>query len=431
MKVLEPAQNAHLTALAEMLDALAVSSDPCQFLPALLARRDNEGADRAYLEVVTEGFHFPNFKIKRMVVPNRPSPMHITDHLCEGGIVADITRVPLPKGVHHLNLQGDPGLPPVLRRYQSLLAVPIHTGPATFDWVLVFDPRPDGFTPDDFEETLLRTRLVAMTVDSLRISQQLCAANLRVERELQEIAEIQRTLLPETLPEIPGLELAVSYDPVSNSGGDFYDLIPLGRRPGHPECEGDQRWAILIGDVSGHGPAAAVVMAMLHAIVYAYPHSPSDPAHVLAYANRHLWNKRMKGAFVTALLAFYDPPSRKLTYCRAGHPPAILTTWTNPPLHRHLDDIGDLPLGIDGELSFSCGEIQLEPGQTLTLYTDGIIEAQNEANTFLEVPGIEMAIANGDGTPSRIVSSILATLEWHTRELPAADDRTVLVLKSV
>ncbi|MGA2498555.1 MAG: PP2C family protein-serine/threonine phosphatase [Tepidisphaeraceae bacterium] len=431
MKLLEPTQNAHLTALAEMLDALAVSSDPCQFLPTLLARRDSDAAGRAYLEVVTEGCHFPCFKIKRLVVPNRSSPTHITGHLCEGGIVPELTRVPLPKAAQDLNLLGDPGLPPVLRRYQSLLAVPIHTGPGIFDWVIVFDPRPDGFTPDDIEETLLRTRLVSMTVDSLRISQQLCSANLRIARELEEIADIQRTLLPETLPAIPGLELAVSYDPVTNAGGDFYDLIPLGRRPGHPECEGDQRWAILIGDVSGHGPAAAVVMAMLHAIVYAYPHSPTDPAHVLAYANRHLWNKRMKGAFVTALLAFYDPASRKLIYCRAGHPPAILTTWGNPPLHRHLDDVGNLPLGVDPDLALSCGEIRLEPGQTMTLYTDGIIEAQNEADKFLDISGMEMAIANGEGNASRIVSSILATLEWHTRERPAGDDRTVLVLKSV
>ncbi len=430
MKVLEPVYDAHLSSLTEMLDALAVSSDPCQFLPGLLART-GAAVRRAYLEIATEGCAFPGFRIKRLVMPHRGMVAALANQVCEGGIVPELTRVPSAKVARELNLLGDPGLPPVLRGYRSLLAMPIHNGPGNFDWILVFDPDPDGFAPDDIEENLLRTRLVAMTVDSLRVSQQLCSANLAIERELHEIAEIQRTLLPQEIPDIPGLKIAVSYNPASNAGGDFYDIIPLGRRPGHPECEGDQRWAILIGDVAGHGPASAVVMAMLHAIVHAFPHSPTDPAQVLGYANRHLWHKRMNGTFVTALLGFYDPPSRRLAFSRAGHPPAILTTWDAQPVHQHLDAIGDLPLGVDPDLTFSCAEIRLEPGQTLTLYTDGIVEAQNAADKFLDVPGVELAIGGGEGDADRIVASIMSTLEWHTRQGPAGDDQTIMVLKSL
>src|SRR5262249_36575182 len=145
---------------------------------------------------------------------------------------------------------------------------------------------------------------------------------------------------PQELPEIPGLKAAASYRTLGDAGGDLYDFVPLGQRVGSDGT--DHRWAVLIGDVSGHGASAAVVMAMLHSILHAFPHRPVGPAEVLTYANKHLCAKRIGNVFATCILCFYDPDTRALTYARAGHPPAILAAG-NGSDSRRLEEAGDLP----------------------------------------------------------------------------------------
>jgi phosphoserine phosphatase RsbU/P len=430
MKTLAPSRQAYVSSLADVLDALAVSADPCQFLPALLAETIHS-EHRAYLEITCHGLQFPEFRVRRLILPQRPDNIILDEPACEGGTLAELIKVPAPKIIHDLDLQDDSGIPPALRACRSAMAVPMRVGDSAMDWVVLLDHRPDAFTPAELEEMVVRTRLVAITLENLQVAQQLCASNLRIKQDIDEIGELQRSLLPESLPEIPGLRLAASYEAYSLAGGDIYDMIPLGHRPGHPESEGDERWAILIGDVSGHGPAAAVVMAMLHAIVHTFPNSPTDPAQVLAYANRQLCAKNLKGAFVTAILAFYEPSTRTITYCRAGHPPLVLTDWTSPPVHQHLEEVGDIPLGVDADAVFSCGQIRLQPGQTLLLYTDGITEARNQAGRQLDLDGLELAIAGGEGNARRIVSSILASLEWHDRGMAMNDDRTLVAIEAV
>src|SRR5204863_6200348 len=135
-------------------------------------------------------------------------------------------------------------------------------------------------------------------------------------RELKAVARIQRSLLPSTLPEIPGLDLASSYQTSARAGGDYYDFFRLP----------DNQWGILMADVSGHGTPAAVLMAVTHTIAHSYPGPAMPPGLLLAHVNRTLterYTARM-GAFVTAFYGVYDPATRTIAFSSAGHPPPRL-----------------------------------------------------------------------------------------------------------
>ena len=128
-----------------------------------------------------------------------------------------------------------------------------------------------------------------------------------LDRELQIVGAIQRSLLPSELPAIHGFKLAAHYETSARAGGDYYDFFPLA----------DGRWGIFIGDVSGHGTPAAVLMAITHAIAHAQPGTHTPPAALLTYLNHQLSTAYTReGTFVTAFYAVLDPERRTLTYSR-------------------------------------------------------------------------------------------------------------------
>jgi sigma-B regulation protein RsbU (phosphoserine phosphatase) len=265
----------------------------------------------------------------------------------------------------------------------------------------------------------------------LWVSQQLEAANLQIAREIEQIARIQRTLLPAQLPAIPGLAIAAHYETFDRAGGDLYDFARL---EGDPTTPDDDRWAILIADASGHGPAAATVCAIVHAILHAYPKEPSNPAELLGHLNRQLCAKQIESSFVTAFLAFYQASTRELTFARAGHNPPLLIS--SPGEHgrsvvRLLDEARGLPLGIDADAPFNEDRLILAPGQMVVLYTDGITEAKNSAGEFLGIEGMERALAQCGGSAREAVRCLTDAVQSHQGPEKANDDQTILVLEAL
>src|SRR5262245_44795135 len=127
---------------------------------------------------------------------------------------------------------------------------------------------------------------------------------------MRVVADIQRSLLPQKLPAIPGLELGAHYQTSRWAGGDYYDFFPLP----------DGRWGILIADVSGHGTPAAVMMAITHTIAHGYPGPPTPAPKMLEFLNRRLscCSMRDMEAFVTAFYGIFDPATGTLRYSSAG-----------------------------------------------------------------------------------------------------------------
>jgi sigma-B regulation protein RsbU (phosphoserine phosphatase) len=247
--------------------------------------------------------------------------------------------------------------------------------------------------------------------------EELRAVNEDLERELTVVGEIQKSLLPTTLPQVPGLDLAVHYQTSERAGGDYYDLF---------DCGGGL-WGILIADVSGHGAPAAVIMAITHAIAHLHPGMGTPPEELLTFINSRLASKYTveNGSFVTAFYGLYDANSRKLTYARAGHnPPRLLR---NGQIHS-LDGNGGLPLGLFGGLVYQECIESLQPGDFLMLYTDGIIEARNPGGELYEIERFDKVLAeSGPGAQTKM-SAVLAAVEAFTEGAALLDDRTLLAV---
>ncbi len=349
-----------------------------------------------------------------------------------GGILGRLIATSQPKLATDLRVEHDPVLADWLAKFRTLAAVPNFIDGLATHWSIILRKEPNGFTLTDLEEFIIRGNLIGATVTNKIIERELRELNDRMQREVEKIASIQRALLPHVLPKIPGLAVAASYETFDVAGGDMYDFVYLPSRE-HPEViDPKAPWAFLIADVSGHGPAAAVLAAMLNAILYSYPNAPdagqtNRPSDVLAYANSHLCAKRIDESFVTAVLASYEPDTRRFTWCRAGHPFPIVKTKGKPL--RTLTEGAGLPLGILDDAVYECDSIILEPGQTVVLYTDGIIESLSPKGEEFGFEGVERALEACTGEPDCVVGSIMKALRAHEGGHRPKDDQTIVAFQ--
>jgi len=172
---------------------------------------------------------------------------------------------------------------------------------------------------------------------------------------------------------------------------------------------------------------------MVESMLASYPETPDPTGQVLAYLNKHLCAKRIFSTFVTAFHGLYDPKTRTLRYSRAGHPPPI---WRKPTSNGHidiaeLDEVGGLPLGVMPEETYEDATIQLEPGQTLTLYTDGIPETRSPDGAFFGTPGIVQAMRDCSGEADCAVDTIMRHVRQHEAGGRPQDDQTLVVMKLI
>jgi serine phosphatase RsbU (regulator of sigma subunit) len=209
--------------------------------------------------------------------------------------------------------------------------------------------------------------LISILYSAWRYSEERSQRQNDLEQEYRSAQELQQVLIPDTFPSLPGYSVASVYRPAQEVGGDFFQILPL------PEGAA----LIVIGDVSGKGLPAAMAVALLVGAIRSTAETTSSPAELLAALNRRLYG-RLRGGFATCLGLHLDAHGT-LTLSNAGH----LEPYRNgkeAPL-----DIG-LPLGIVPDASYSESTLRLAPGDTLTLLTDGVVEARNHAG---EIFGFE------------------------------------------
>jgi serine phosphatase RsbU (regulator of sigma subunit)/methanogenic corrinoid protein MtbC1 len=229
----------------------------------------------------------------------------------------------------------------------------------------------------------------------LRLNDDLVRARREISRQRDELAQVaatlQRSLLPDRLPQVTGLQMAHRYLPgtTADVGGDFYDAFLL---PG-----GDL--ALAIGDVAGKGVAAAAIMGEVRTAIRAYALDESDPALVLGATNRLV---ERAGHMVTALLAFLDPRSGSLRFASAGHPPPLLLPADGSA--RYLEGGRGAPLVIYA--SAGTGEAQLRPGDRVALFTDGLVERRD---TPLDVSLERLRAVPAEPDPEQLCDALLAT----------------------
>lgn len=428
-------QNPNIGVFLDMVRRISLAQQPQQVMQAFSNAMRQAFGDSALVTVTCRGLKPGQYKVTRQIdyddvnrVPT-DDPWRQRDHLptVSGGLIGQLITEGKPTLLTRLDAPHDPVLGDWLAQFKSMMAIPAFIEGTAMNWAIVLRREPDAFSLTDLEEHLLRANLIGANVNNVVINQELRTLNDRMRREMERIGNIQRALLPKRLPRIAGLSVAASYETYDRAGGDMYDFVCL-LGPGHRgEQRPDARWAMMVADVSGHGPSAAVVMAMLNAILGAYPKVPDGPAELLAYANRHLLAKRIEDSFVTAFMAIYDPPTRRFTFARAGHPPALLKS-NDQPLVR-LDGEGGLPLGILEDIEYRDTTIELQPGQTVVLYTDGITESMDPAENMFGIKGIERALDDCSGEPYCVVEAINTALRAHEGGQRPGDDQTIVAMQ--
>jgi phosphoserine phosphatase RsbU/P len=268
------------------------------------------------------------------------------------------------------------------------------------------------FTEADMELLTSLGAVAALRLRNLALAQGAAAR----QRELEVAREIQVSLLPDRLPDLPGFEIHGGTAPSQGVSGDFYEMV---RRDG--EC------VFVIADVSGKGISASLLTASLEALLAGQLEVGGGPAAICRQVSQRLYLRTPPAKYATAVLASLDPVTGRLLYCNAGHNPPLVFRAAGGC--ERLDGCGP-PLGLFPDSTYEEREVTLAPGELLVLYTDGITEAEDaDAREF----GIERLIevfAGQDGKPySQLIDSLRYVLGQFVGDVPFADDRTLVLLR--
>jgi sigma-B regulation protein RsbU (phosphoserine phosphatase) len=324
------------------------------------------------------------------------------------------------KSVLTSDAQADPrfaGGTVMLQGVRSVLACPLGVGANVFGIVYADSPLSDNrFTEDHLKVLTTLSSVAAIRVENARLTEEQME-RVRLEREQQVASEIQQRFLPATAPHVEGYELQGISFPCYEIGGDYYDFIQ----------REDGKLVVALGDVSGKGTAAALLMSSLHAAVHAQADTHDSIVTTIEAVNKYLTESIPPNRFVTLFYAELDPEVGRLTFLNAGH---------NPPLIVHAGGTmeqlaaGGLPLGIMPNADFREGRTKLHPGDVLVIYSDGVSEATNPAGEeFGPTRLYEVVARNLDASAGGIRDRIESALTKFCQGTPAADDITLVIVK--
>jgi serine phosphatase RsbU (regulator of sigma subunit) len=249
-----------------------------------------------------------------------------------------------------------------------------------------------------------------------------------VVQEMAQARRIQKSFLPETLPGIAGWDLAAVMEPARETSGDYYDFIPLP----------DERLGIVIADVADKGAGAALFMASSRTLIRTYAAEfPESPAQVLAAANHRLVVDTPAGLFITLFYAVLDPVEGKMIYCNAGHNPPVLNNISLNQISQSLPRTG-IPLGVTENTVWDEVSIILKAGDILTLFTDGVTEAQNKAGEFFGETRVQNSIEesintlqNSVNSAESLLNNLLECVHQFVGSAPQSDDITLMVIHRI
>jgi len=254
-----------------------------------------------------------------------------------------------------------------------------------------------------------------------RLAERIALAHQALERDAKAVGDLQREMLPPGPPRVRGYEFQMHYATSTQAGGDYYDFFSL---PGG-------RTGVFVGDASGHGPQAAVLMAMLRVLLHTTTEALTSPARVLSRLGRQIARTVPDGRFATACYAVLDPASGHIDFSLAGHPPPLILRREDGALEE-LPMCGGPPLGLLTESVFAAGATTLRPGDTLILYTDGLTEGMSPTRELFGEDGFRQALEGAEGLPLAVLRDrVLVGLAAHTAGAALEDDLTLLMLRRV
>ena len=444
-RFIDLAANPKIAALTQVLKEVSSVKDPAEMLKAFGPWIGQRFPRDAFVSVSVRDLPQGKYKITRSLTypQSRSMQATITGNpwrdwqllpTYEGGLIGEIVATGEPQVVTGFDLSKDTpllnALGPYATKLHSLTAMPTFDDGLALNWAISFHEQPGWSDLETFVAGFLDMNMMGTATRNLVFRKQAETLNEQLVGQFEQIAKIQRQLLPDRSPKLDGFKLATSYLTSNIAGGDYFDYFQ-GK---------DQRIGIVIADVSGHGPGAATVMAMLRAILHCYNDTRSesesvtdDIADVARFCNRKLVQANLNGEFATAFFCVIDPTTGRLTWTRCGHNPPMLRSPDGSI--KLLESAGTLPLGITTDIEFESDSCIMEKGDTLILYTDGITEAskhQKLANDPLELFGTDRlmeSLHDCSGEPTCAIDHVHKALYQFTKKLERNDDQTLVVIQ--
>jgi|GEM_PF-217602 len=301
---------------------------------------------------------------------------------------------------------------------KSFIAVPLVINDRVIGMISITEKYNDEiYNSSDLQLLQIFANQVVIAIENAKLYERLVVRE-KLERELEIAHNIQMSMMPQKYPDVKGIAIAGIAIPAKEVGGDYYDFLPIS----------ESKVGITIGDVSGKGVPAALMMVMIHSILRAKVMSDHDPKDIVLELNKFMLNELEPRMFITLFYMILDVDSKKIRYTNAGHNYPMIFHAGNDEVDSLKD--GGLLLGIFEAPLYEEGEYQLEPGDIVVMYTDGIVEAMNDKDemygyeTFCEfVHGVKHKTAD------EIKDDILTEMKRFMGDASQYDDLTLIIVK--
>jgi phosphoserine phosphatase RsbU/P len=305
----------------------------------------------------------------------------------------------------------------VEQKVHTMMAVPLQTRERIIGLIYVDSPFIlREFTKEDLSLLTLMANVAAFRIENARLVEVEQGERI-MKRDLSQAAEIQGRMLPDQAPDVAGVDLAGYNVACRTVGGDYYDFFP------YP----DGKVGLALGDVSGKGMPASLMMMGLHARVHVLAEEPGNLGSFMARINKATCAKCPSNRFITFFFCVFDTTTGELAYANAGHNPPIVIRADGS--HEMLEGGGPV-LGILSIAPYSEMRTKLHSGDLLVLYSDGVTEAtNNNFDEFDEVRFIDVLRRHRNQPASAIVQAVTGALTEFTAGAPQADDITLVVAK--
>lgn len=279
----------------------------------------------------------------------------------------------------------------------------------------------EAYSPSDLrllESVAVQTGLGLEVADLVHSLAEEAARRERMQREIEIASAVQQRLFPQCMPEVPGADLAGGCRPALGVGGDYYDMFKVN----------DDCLALALGDVSGKGIPAALLMASLRASLRSIADEGCDNlARIVTRLNRQVHEASSESRYATFFFAIYNPGSGELRYVNAGHNPPFVIRDGCEAIRL---EAGGMVVGLLKETAYTEGMVQLQAGDRLLTYTDGISEAMTEEEEEWGEEKMLAAAAEARALPAQqILQKIMESADQFTGGAPQHDDMTLMMLK--
>jgi sigma-B regulation protein RsbU (phosphoserine phosphatase) len=301
-------------------------------------------------------------------------------------------------------------------RTRSMLCVPMIHNQKTVGVISIIN-RLDGlpFNENDKMLSTIFASQAALAIENARLLYAVIEKE-RLDKELQVASEIQNLLIPQFIPETKFLEIAAEFIPCKEIGGDFYDVIKLDQN----------KFIFVVADVSGKGIPGALVVSNMQATLRAFLQYSTDLIPIVSKLNESIIRQTTADRYITFFIGLYDHTHKTFTYINAGH---------NPPVHISQNGtMEELRTGgiIIGYVpwEYECDTVTFHEGDTLVMYTDGLVEAMNESEEEFGFKKLKEIISEHKSLATENLKSVIINkVNNHIGDIPLGDDFTLLILK--